>query len=81
MSSVMLFARKKAYHAIKAKQTIGTVKPTAIRETSAIRPIITGQTAPPTMVITSTEEPFFVMPPRSFNPNAKMAGNIIDMQK
>jgi len=59
----MLFALKKANHAIKAKQIIGTKKPTAIRETSAIRPMITGQTAPPTMIITSTEEPFFVCPP------------------
>jgi hypothetical protein len=65
-SPELIFARKMANHAIKAKHTIGTVKPTAIRETSAILPIITGQTAPPTIVITSTEEPFFVMPPKVF---------------
>ena len=33
------------------------------------------------MVITITEEPFFVTPLRSYNLNAKMAGNIIDMEK
>ena len=67
--------------AMKIKQTMGTRKPIAIFDTSAIQPIKTGQTAPPTIIITIIEEPFFVNPPRFFIPNAKIVGNIIDMQK
>lgn len=66
---------------MKAKHSSGTINPAAIPETSAIRPIITGHIAPPTIVITSTEDPFLVIPPRSFNPNAKIVGNIMYIQK
>lgn len=50
-------------------------------EVSAIQPMKAGHIAPPATIITSSEDPFLVNPPRFFMPRAKMVGNMIDMQK
>ena len=44
---------------------------------SAIYPIITGATAPPTIVMISNEEASLAFVPASLNANEKMVGNMI----
>src|SRR4030042_5060073 len=66
---------------MNTKHTSGTINPRAIVETSAIRPMMTGMIAPPTIDITRNEDAFLVNGPRSFIPRAKIVGNMTDIKK
>ncbi len=70
-----------AYHAIKAKHTIGIRKAIDIPKRPPIRPISGGQNAPPATAITRNEAPFLVSGPKSLIPKAKIVGNMIDIKK
>src|SRR5262244_1069413 len=49
--------------------------------TSAAAPVITGTMAPPTMATHSTPEPSAVRGPRPSEANAKMVGNMIELNR
>ena len=63
------------------KSGIGAKNPIDMPYLSAIKPIIDGNKAPPTIDITINEAAFLVLSPKSLIPKAKMVGNMIDIQK
>jgi len=63
------------------KHTSGTINPSAIVETSAIRPIMTGMIAPPTIDITRNEDAFLVKRAQVFYSESKDCRNMTDIKK
>ena len=63
-----------------AKQIMGIINPVFIF-CSPINPISAGQTAPPTIVITITDEAVLVCSPSPLIPSANIDGNMMDINK